>query len=146
MHPKSLQWWHKKQQKKLALCRILCDHHSLQDLPQFSVTLALEEPDSESITTRRTPSVRPRNTFTDDPDSDLEYAGEETEGDEDEWSDDTAGIFDFVTERNTEQNALIATHEMTIGEMDPDDTGMDPDPFSDACSTEVRIAVKDVRC
>jgi hypothetical protein len=30
--------------------------------------------------------------------------------DEDEWSDDTVGIFDFVTERNIEQNALIAMH------------------------------------
>jgi hypothetical protein len=60
---------------------------------------------NESITARRTPSVPSHNAFTDDPDSGSEYAGEETEDDEDEWNDDTAGMFDFVTERNTEQNA-----------------------------------------
>jgi hypothetical protein len=70
----------------------------------------LEESNSESITTRRTPSVPTRDAFTDDPDSGWEYAREETEDDEDEWGDDTAGMFDFVTERDTEQNALIATH------------------------------------
>ncbi|KAJ8584133.1 hypothetical protein M405DRAFT_827347 [Rhizopogon salebrosus TDB-379] len=41
------------------------------------------------------------------PDSSSGYAGED---DKDEWSDDTAGMFDFVTERNTAQNALIAMH------------------------------------
>ncbi|KAJ8595707.1 HSP70-domain-containing protein [Rhizopogon salebrosus TDB-379] len=71
----------------------------------------LEESNSESITTQRTPSVPTHNAFTDDPDSGSEYAaGEETDDDEDEWSDDTAGMYDFVTERNAEQNALIATH------------------------------------
>jgi hypothetical protein len=72
--------------------------------------LPSKESNSKSITTRRTPSVPTRNAFTNDPDSSSGYAGEETEDDEDEWSDDTAGMFDFVTERNTEQNALIATH------------------------------------
>lgn len=99
--------------------------------------LPLEESDSESISSRRTPSVRPRNAFTDDPDSGSEYAGEETEDDEDEWSDDTAGMFDVVTERNTEQNALIAAHEMTIGDMDPDDAGMDPDPLGEGVNVVV---------
>jgi hypothetical protein len=98
--------------------------------------LPLEESDSESIITRRTLSVRPRNAFADDPDSGSEYA-DETEDDEDEWSDDAAGMFDFVTERNTEQNALIAAHEMTIGEMDPDDTGMDPDPLGEGVNVVV---------
>jgi hypothetical protein len=41
------------------------------------------------------------------PDSSSGYAGENNK---DGWSDDTAGMFDFITERNTEQNALIATH------------------------------------
>lgn len=99
--------------------------------------LPLEESDSESISARRTPSVRPRNAFTDDPDSGSEYAGEETEDEEDEWSDDTAGMFDFVTERNTEQNAIIAAHEMTIGDMDPDDAGMDPDPLGEGVNVVV---------
>ena len=100
--------------------------------------LPLEESDSESITSRRTPSIRPRNAFTDDPDSGSEYAGEETEDEEDEWSDGTTtGMFDFVTERNTEQNALIAAHEMATGEMDPDDAGMDPDPLGEGVNVIV---------
>ena len=65
---------------------------------------------SLKLTTQRIPSVPTRDAFTNDPDSGSEYPGEEIEDDKDEWSDDTADMFDFATERNTEQNALIATH------------------------------------
>ncbi|KAG1732057.1 hypothetical protein EDB19DRAFT_1640473, partial [Suillus lakei] len=83
--------------------------------------------------------VRPRNAFTDDPDSgsDSEYAGEETEDEEDDWSDDATGMFDFVTERNTEQNALIAAHEIAMGELDPDDVTMDHDPLGEGVNVVV---------
>lgn len=99
--------------------------------------LPLEESDCDSVTSRRTLAVRPRNAFTDDPDSGSEYAGEETEDDEDDWSDDAGGMFDFVTERNTEQNALIAAHEMPTGELDPDDVAMDPDPLGEGVNVVV---------
>ncbi|KAJ8597214.1 hypothetical protein M405DRAFT_804215 [Rhizopogon salebrosus TDB-379] len=70
--------------------------------------------DMTSVASKESIHVRSTSSFSlrcfHDPDSGLEYAGEETEDDEDEWSDDTAGMFDFVTERNTEQNASIATH------------------------------------
>lgn len=99
--------------------------------------LPLEESDCDSIISRRTLAVRPRNAFTDDLDSGSEYAGEETEDEEDDWSDDAAGMFDFVTERNTEQNALIAAHEMPTGELDPDDGTMDPDPLGEGVNVVV---------
>jgi len=99
--------------------------------------LPLEESDCDSVISRRTLAVRPRNAFTDDLDSGSEYAGEETEDEEDDWSDDAAGMFDFVTERNTEQNALIPAHEMATGELDPDDVTMDPDPLGEGVNVVV---------
>jgi hypothetical protein len=103
------------------------------------VPVPLEESDSESITARRTPSVRPRNAFTDDPDSGSEYTCDDTDDDDDDddSSDDSGDILDVITERNTEQNALIATHEMAIGDMELDDAGMDPDPLGEGVNVVV---------
>lgn len=97
--------------------------------------LPLEESDCESVISRRTPAVRPRTSFTDDPDSGSEYAGEDTE--EEEWSDSMAGMYDTLTERNTEQNALIAgvaADGSLISEVDVDadaDAWFDPDPHGE---------------
>ncbi|KAL4075190.1 hypothetical protein V8B97DRAFT_1944887 [Scleroderma yunnanense] len=105
--------------------------------------LPLEESDCESVIGRRSPAVRPRTAFTDDPDSGSEYAGDETEDEEDDWSDDTAGIYDTVTERNTEQNALIAGiggEGLLVGEMDADmdaDAAFDPDPLGEGVNVVV---------
>ncbi|KAG9315502.1 hypothetical protein JVU11DRAFT_3116 [Chiua virens] len=74
---------------------------------QSPAPLPLEESDSESIISRRSVAVRPQTAFSDDGDSGSECAGEDTEDEEDDWSDD-GGALDFVTERNTEQNAHIA--------------------------------------
>ncbi|KIJ61146.1 hypothetical protein HYDPIDRAFT_177188 [Hydnomerulius pinastri MD-312] len=103
-----------------------------RDRDQSPTPLPLEESDCESVTSRRSPAVRPRTAFTDDPDSGSEYAGEETEDEDDDWSDDTAGMFDFVTERNTEQNAQIAT----VGNGDGD-AAMDPDPLGEGVNVVV---------
>ncbi|KAJ7626663.1 hypothetical protein DFH06DRAFT_1007234 [Mycena polygramma] len=51
------------------------------------------------------PSMRPRNAFTDDPDDSADEGVNETD-DEDEWSGEE-DIFDPVTERNTEHNAIV---------------------------------------
>ncbi|KAJ8587182.1 hypothetical protein M405DRAFT_822031 [Rhizopogon salebrosus TDB-379] len=70
--------------------------------------------DTTSVASKESNRARSTSPFSlrcfHDPDSGSEYAREETDDDEGEWSNDTAGMFDFVTERNTEQNALIATH------------------------------------
>lgn len=58
-----------------------------------------------------TPSMRPRNAFSDADDSPDEGAGEETDGDE--WTDDELDIFDPETEHNTEANAFT---DPVIGE------------------------------
>lgn len=92
----------------------------------------LEESDCESSQT-----VRPKTAFSDDGDSESEFGGDETEDDEDEWSDDGLG-FDPLTERNTEQNALIAPIEdglLMDAEIDPDPLGegvnvvVPPEPY-----------------
>lgn len=109
-----------------------------RDRDQSPAPLPLEESDSESITYRRSPAVRPRNAFTDDGDSGSEFAGEETEDDEDDWSDED-GILDSVTERNTEQNAQIAV-VAGMGEADVDadvDAAMDPDPLGEGVNVVV---------
>ena len=105
---------------------------------QSPAPLPLEESDSESIASRRSLGVRPRNAFTDDVDSGSENAYEETEDDEDDWSDDD-GMLDSVTERNTEQNAQI-TVVGGIGEVDGDgdvDAAMDPDPLGEGVNVVV---------
>ncbi|KAF9233317.1 hypothetical protein BU15DRAFT_80250 [Melanogaster broomeanus] len=72
-----------------------------------------------------------------------ECAGEDTEEEDDEWSDDTAGMFDILTERNTEQNAQIAvvgSDGLLIGEIDGDgdgDASMDPDPLGEGVNVVV---------
>lgn len=106
-----------------------------RDRDASPVPLPLEDSDCDSVISRRTLAVRPRNAFTDDLDSGSEYAGEETEDEEDDWSDDDQ--FDVVTERNTEQNALIAAHETSMGELDPDDVTMDPDPLGEGVNVVV---------
>lgn len=109
-----------------------------RDREQSPAPLPLEESDSESITSRRSLAVRPRNAFTDDGDSGSEFAGEETEDDEDDWSDED-GMLDFVTERNTEQNAQIAVVAGS-GEADGDgdvDAAMDPDPLGEGVNVVV---------
>ena len=105
--------------------------------------LPLEESDSESLVGRRTLTVRPRTAFTDDPDSGSEYAADETEDEDDEWSDDAIGIYDTLTERNTEQNALIAGvagDGILVGEMDGEadaDAAFDPDPLGEGVNVVV---------
>lgn len=109
-----------------------------RDREHSPAPLPLEESDSESITSRRSLAVRPRNAFTDDADSGSEFAGEETEDEEDDWSDDD-GMLDFVTERNTEQNAQI-TVVGGIGEVDGDgdvDAAMEPDPLGEGVNVVV---------
>lgn len=107
-----------------------------RDRDQSPAPLPLEESDSESIISRRSVGVRPRNAFTDDADSGSEIAAEDTEDEEDDWSDDGA-MLDFLTERNTEQNAQIA---VGIGEADGDgdvDAAMDPDPLGEGVNVVV---------
>jgi len=103
--------------------------------------LPLEESDSESFIGRRAPAVRPRTAFTDDPDSGSEYAGDETEDEDDDCNDDTARMYDTVTERNTEQNALIAGiagDGSLVGEIDLDaDAAFDPDPLGEGVNVVV---------
>ena len=109
-----------------------------RDRDQSPAPLPLEESDSESITSRRSLGIRPRNAFTDDADSGSEIAGEDTEDDEDDWSDDDDTL-DFVTERNTEQNAQIAIMGgicETDGEGDVD-AAMDPDPLGEGVNVVV---------
>ena len=95
----------------------------------------LEESDTECV--RRTSTVRPKTAFTDDPDSESEFGGDETEDDEDDWSDDGLN-FDPLTERNTEQNALIIPVDdglLMDAEVDPDPLGegvnvvVPPEPY-----------------
>jgi nucleotide-binding universal stress UspA family protein len=80
--------------------------------------------------------VRPKTAFTDDPDSGSECFGDETEDDEEEWSDDGQGMFDPVTERNTEQNALIVPVEdgLLMGDMDAE---VDADPLGEGVNVVV---------
>lgn len=112
-----------------------------RDRESSPTPLPLEESDSESFIGRRAPAVRPRTAFTDDPDSGSEYAGDETEDEDDDWSDDTAGMYDMVTERNTEQNALIAGiagDGSLVGEIDLDaDAAFDPDPLGEGVNVVV---------
>jgi nucleotide-binding universal stress UspA family protein len=76
-------------------------------------------------------SVRPRSTaFTDDPDSDFETDGEYTE---DEDFPDQDDLFDPVTERNTEQNALVSP---TLTALDTE-ADVDPDPLGEGVNVVV---------
>lgn len=94
--------------------------------------MPLEESDTDSV--RRTPNVRPKTAFTDDQDSESEFGGDETEDDDDEWSDDAQG-FDSVTEWNTEQNALmIPVDDGLAGDMDAE---VDPDPLGEGVNVVV---------
>ncbi|KAJ6619443.1 hypothetical protein B0H10DRAFT_1161286 [Mycena sp. CBHHK59/15] len=77
------------------------------------------------------PNIRPRTAFTDDNDD----SGDETVGetdDDDDWSDDD--MFDPVTERNTEANAIVAPVPVTE-DVDADPLGegvnvvVPPDPY-----------------
>lgn len=109
-----------------------------RDRDQSPAPLPLDESDSESITSRRSLGVRPRNAFTDDADSGSENAGEDSEDDEDDWSDDD-DMLNIVTERNTEQNAQIAVMG-GIGEVDGEvdvDAAMDPDPLGEGVNVVV---------
>lgn len=95
----------------------------------------LEESDYES--SRRTPSIRSRTAFTDDADSGSEFYGDETEDDDDdEWSDEGLIMCDPVTERNTEQNALVVPVEdgILVGDMD---TEVDADPLGEGVNVVV---------
>lgn len=78
--------------------------------------------------------MRPKTNFTDD-DSESEFAGDETEDDDDEWSDEGEG-FDSATVFNTEQNSLSAPvdGELILGEMDAE---ADPDPLGEGVNVIV---------
>ncbi|KAG6335974.1 hypothetical protein ID866_3127 [Astraeus odoratus] len=114
-----------------------------RDRESSPTPLPLEESDCESVTTGRSPAVRPRTAFTDDPDSGSEYAGEETEDEEDDSSDGATGIYDIVTERNTERNAFIsnvAADGSLACEIDADvdgDAAFDPDPLGEGVNVVV---------
>lgn len=60
---------------------------------------------------------------------------DEDDDEEDEWSEDATG-FDPVTERNTEQNALIVPVEdgLLMGDMDAE---VDPDPLGEGVNVVV---------
>ncbi|TFL02393.1 hypothetical protein BDV98DRAFT_565745 [Pterulicium gracile] len=76
-------------------------------------------------------AVRPRSTaFADDPDSDYENDGDYTEDEDDTDEED---VFDPVTERNTEQNALIAPAPL-IAEPEAE---AEPDPLGEGVNVVV---------
>lgn len=81
------------------------------------------------------PTVRPRNAFTEDADSgdDTETGLNETdaETEDEDWSDDD--MFDPVTERNTERNALIESPAI-LADADGD---VDPDPLGEGVNVVV---------
>jgi len=79
-----------------------------------------------------TSSVHPRPTaFAEEPDSGDETVGEtELETEDETWSNDD--LFDPVTERNTERNALIAPVMGVDGEVD-----VDPDPLGEGVNVVV---------
>ena len=78
--------------------------------------------------------VRPRTSFADDPDSGDEPTGEmDGETEDEEWSDDDIDMFDPVTERNTERNALIEP-VIAVGDVDVD---VDPDPLGEGVNVVV---------
>ncbi|KAJ6559243.1 hypothetical protein DFH09DRAFT_1485283 [Mycena vulgaris] len=79
-----------------------------------------------------TSSVRPRNAFTDEPEDSGDETVNETDDDEEEWSDDD--MFDPVTERNTERNSIVVPVPVQDDvEADPLGEGVNvvvpPDPY-----------------
>lgn len=81
------------------------------------------------------PSLRPRTAFTLDDDSDDETVGNNTDNEtEDEWTDDEDhDMFDPVTERNTERNALIEPENVAL----PDSDDGDADPLGEGVNVVV---------
>jgi hypothetical protein len=129
----------------LSLRKKLCTHArshlsvcvvSARDHDQPSAPLPLESP-TASLSRHYILLLPALTAFTDDPDPGSEHDGEETEDGEDVWSDDTAGMFDFVTERNMAQIAQIAvvrSNRLLLGEINVDgDAAMDPDPLVCKC-------------
>ncbi|KAJ3972390.1 hypothetical protein EV361DRAFT_798187 [Lentinula raphanica] len=95
--------------------------------------------------TNPSPNIRPRTAFTDDADTDYgsgdetETVNGETDGEftEDEDSGDEIDIFDDVTERNTERNAVVelpATGALGLYDADAD---IDPDPLGEGVNVVV---------
>ncbi|KAJ4482248.1 hypothetical protein J3R30DRAFT_2148450 [Lentinula aciculospora] len=91
------------------------------------------------------PNIRPRTAFTDDPDTDYGSGDEtetingETDGEytEDDDSGDEIDVFDDVTERNTERNAVVelpATGALGLFDADAD---IDPDPLGEGVNVVV---------
>ncbi|KAF9468571.1 hypothetical protein BDZ94DRAFT_677681 [Collybia nuda] len=83
-------------------------------------------------------SVRPRSTaFSDDHDSGDDTVGEtDAETEDEDWSDDD--LFDPVTERNTERNAIIAPVSMEGGLHGLDgEVEADPDPLGEGVNVVV---------
>ncbi|KAJ4001704.1 hypothetical protein F5050DRAFT_1560335 [Lentinula boryana] len=91
------------------------------------------------------PNIRPRTAFTDDADTDYGSGDEtetingETDGEltEDDESGDEIDVFDDVTERNTERNAVVelpATGSLGLFDADAD---IDPDPLGEGVNVVV---------
>ncbi|KAJ3814673.1 hypothetical protein EV368DRAFT_32078 [Lentinula lateritia] len=96
--------------------------------------------------TNPSPNIRPRTAFTDDADvldygsgDDTETVNGETDGEytEDEDSGDEIDIFDDVTERNTERNAVVELPAAgALGLFDAD-ADIDPDPLGEGVNVVV---------
>ncbi|KAE9403960.1 hypothetical protein BT96DRAFT_444356 [Gymnopus androsaceus JB14] len=86
------------------------------------------------------PNIRPRTAFTDDADYDTgdETETGETDGEytEDEYSGDEFDVFDDLTERNTERNAVVEPPPSSLGLFDPD-ADIDPDPLGEGVNVVV---------
>ncbi|TFK73565.1 hypothetical protein BDN72DRAFT_834431 [Pluteus cervinus] len=93
-------------------------------------------PSSDAELSDSSSNVRPRSTaFTDDQDSGDETIGTDVDEDDEDYSGDD--LFDPVTERNTERNALIAAPP-TEGATGPDaEADVDPDPLGEGVNVVV---------
>ncbi|THV05255.1 hypothetical protein K435DRAFT_745518 [Dendrothele bispora CBS 962.96] len=105
--------------------------------PEQPLPLSHSEADLNS-SAPGSPTIRPRNAFTDYGDSgdETETQGDqttdyETDPEDSDWSGDEVDIFDDVTERNTEQNALVNARTN-----DPD-IDVDPDPLGEGVNVVV---------
>ncbi|KAK7469137.1 hypothetical protein VKT23_003628 [Stygiomarasmius scandens] len=105
--------------------------------PEQPLPLSNSEADLNS-SLPASPAIRPRNAFTDYGDSgdETETQGDlttdyETDPEDSDWSNDEVDIFDDVTERNTEQNAVVNPRTN-----DPD-IDVDPDPLGEGVNVVV---------
>lgn len=93
--------------------------------------VALNQSDAELSEAEST--IHSRTAFTEDVEDGQDDGDSSDEGTEDSLTDDDDDFFDPITERNTEQNALIApvAHEHTLPEVE------DPDPVGEGVNVIV---------